>query len=350
MRLLRPLSVASGLASAALLAPAMLPTAGSAWGQDKPVHLKIAHWVPPAHSIHKAMDEWGKSIQQATNGTVSYTVFPSQQLGKAFDHYDMVRDGIADVVFINPGYQPGRFPVIDAVNLPFMMSKGGAGSQAADAWYRKYAGTEMKDVKFCFAFVHDYGSFHSRTKKIVVPGDLKGMKIRPAHSTIAALVTQLGGTNVQGAAPEIRDILEKGVADAATNPWGSNFLFGIDKVTKYHMNAPLYVTVFAWLVNKNTYQNMSHAQQKALDDHCTTDWALRAAGPWSEYERAGVAKLEADKNHEVYTLTEEQLGEWRKAAEPVVKIWAESARKTGIDPDAALADLKASVAKYKALE
>ena len=107
--------------------------------------------------MQKAMEEWGGSIQKATNGTITFTVFPSQQLGKAFDHYDMVRDGIADVAFINPGYQPGRFPIIDAGKLPFMMSKGGAGSQAPDAWYRKYAATEMKDVKYCFAFVHDYG-------------------------------------------------------------------------------------------------------------------------------------------------------------------------------------------------
>ena len=55
----------------------------------------------------------------------------------------------------------------------------------------------MKDVKFCFAFLHDPGTFHSKTKKIVVPGDIKGMKIRPAHATIATWITQLGGTNVQ---------------------------------------------------------------------------------------------------------------------------------------------------------
>jgi TRAP-type C4-dicarboxylate transport system substrate-binding protein len=344
MRFLRSLAAALALSPAALLATA------PADAQDKAVHLKIAHWVPPAHLIHKAMEEWGASLQKATNGTVTYTVFPSQQLGKAFDHYDMVRDGIADVVFISPGYQPGRFPIIDAINLPFTMSKGGAGSQAADAWYRKYAANEMKDVHYCFAFIHDYGSFHSRSKKIVVPGDLKGMKIRPAHSTIAALVTQLGGTNVQGAAPEIRDILEKGVADAATNPWGSNFLFGIDKVTKYHMDAPLYVTAFAWLVNKNTYQSLSPAQKKAMDEHCNTDWSLRAAGPWGDYERAGVAKMAADKDHEVYKLNDAQLGEWRKASEGVVKVWADSVRKVGVDPDAALAELKASVAKYNALE
>jgi TRAP-type C4-dicarboxylate transport system substrate-binding protein len=342
MRLPRTLSAFVALASAVALSPAQ--------AQDKAIHLKIAHWVPPSHAIHKAMDEWGKSLQAATSGTITYTLFPSQQLGKAFDHYDMVKDGIADVVFINPGYQPGRFPIIDAVNLPFMMSKGGEGSQAADAWYRKYADKEMADVKYCFSFVHDYGSFHARAKKIVVPGDLKGMKIRPAHSMVASLVTSLGGTNVQGSAPEIRDILEKGVADAATNPWGSNFLFGIDKVTKYHMNAPLYVTVFAWLVNKKVYEGMSPTQRKALDDHCTTDWALRAAGPWGKYEREGVAKMAALAGHEVYSLNPEQLDQWRKAAEPVVAVWAKGAREKGIDPDAALAELKASVAKYKALD
>jgi TRAP-type C4-dicarboxylate transport system substrate-binding protein len=254
------------------------------------------------------------------------------------------------VAFINPGYQPGRFPIVDAVNLPFMMSSGRGGSQAADEWYRKYAATEMKDVKYCFAFVHDYGSFHSRTKKVVVPADVKGLKVRPAHATIATLVAGLGGINVQSSAPEIRDVLEKGVADAATNPWGSNFLFGIDKVTKYHMNAPLYVTVFAWIMNNGTYERMSPAQRKAVDGHCNTDWALRAAGPWADFERAGVAKMEATSGHEVYKLTDEQLGQWRKASEPVAAAWAKSVREKGIDPDAALAELKASVAKYKALD
>ena len=151
--------------------------------------LKLSHWVPPSHPLQKALEDWGSSIQKATNGTVTFTVFPSQQLGKAFDHYDMARDGIADVTYVSPGYQPGRFPIIDAGNLPFTMSNAKGGSQALDDWYRKYAGTEMKDVKFCLAFVHDYGSFHSKTKKIMVPADIKGMKIRPAHAIIATLVT-----------------------------------------------------------------------------------------------------------------------------------------------------------------
>ena len=48
-------------------------------------------------------------------------------------------------------------------------------------------------------------------------------------------------------------MMERGVADAITFPWGSMVLFGIDKVTKYHMDVPLYVTTFAFVFNKAKY-------------------------------------------------------------------------------------------------
>jgi TRAP-type C4-dicarboxylate transport system substrate-binding protein len=330
------------------LSAAFCFTAGAAGAQDKTFELKLAHWVPPSHPLQKALEDWGASVEKASGGTIKYKVYPSQQLGKAFDHYDMARDGIADLTYVNPGYQPGRFPIIGAGELPFLISNAKSGSQALDAWYRKYAEKEMKDVKFCLAFVHDPGTFHSKTKKIMVPGDIKGMKIRPAHATIAAWVTQLGGTNVQSSAPEVRDILEKGVAEAVTFPWGSVPLFGIDKVTKYHMEAPLYVTTFAFVFNKTTYGQMSAAQKRVIDDHCTNEWAGKVASPWADFEHAGIAKLKSEAGHEVYPITDAQLAEWRKSAEPLHKAWADNVKKGGGDADAIMKDLTATLAKYNA--
>src|SRR5947209_4467420 len=77
--------------------------ASAAMGQDKTFELKIAHWVPPSHPLQKALEDWGSSVEKASNGTIKYKVYPSQQLGKAFDHYDMARDGIADLTYVNPG-------------------------------------------------------------------------------------------------------------------------------------------------------------------------------------------------------------------------------------------------------
>ena len=151
----------------------------------------------------------------------------------------------------------------------------------------------MKDTHFCFAFIHDPGALHAR-KKIVMPQDLRGVKVRPAQSTIAELVTRLGGTNVQASAPEAREVLERGVADAITFPWGSLYLFGIDKVVKHHIDAPLYTTVFTFSMNKDKYESMSPAQKKVMDDHCSTDWAVKIAGPWGDFEAAGRDKMRAD--------------------------------------------------------
>ena len=331
---------------AALLgASAML--AGAAMAQDKPVELRISLWVPPAHPLVPSTRDWAADIEKASGGSIKAVIFPSEQLGKAFDHYDMARDGIADLTYVNPGYQPGRFPVIAAGQLPFMFGDAHKGSQALDAWYRKYAPIEMKDTHFCLAFIHDPGTFHAR-KKILLPTDIKGLKVRPAQSTIGELVTSLGGTNVQASAPESRDMLERGVADAITFPWNSIFLFGIDKVVKFHMDVPLYTTAFVYAMNQARYDGMSSAQRKVIDDHCTTEWAEKLSGPWSDFEFAGRAKMRAAAGHEVYSLIPEQLAAWQSAAAPLHQSWAAAVKKTGGDPDAIMADLKATIAKYGA--
>jgi TRAP-type C4-dicarboxylate transport system substrate-binding protein len=93
---------------------------------------------------------------------------------------------------------------------------------------------------------------------------------------------------------------------------------------------------------------MSPAQKKDIDDHCTNDWAARFAGPWVEYEAAGINKLKGVEGHEVYSVTPEQLEEWKKSAEPLHKQWADNVRKVGQDPDVIMKELRAALAQYNA--
>src|SRR5690349_3659559 len=276
----------------ALLALLLAAGVTPALAQEKNFDLKISHWVPASHPLQKSLEDWAAAVEKDSGGTIKSKVFPAQQLRKAFDHYDMARDGIADITYVNPGYQPGRFPLIAAGQLPFTFADAKKGTAALDTWYRKHAAQEMADTHFCFAFMHDPGAYHGR-KKVIMPADLKGMKIRPAQSTIGQMVTALGGTNVQASAPEARDVLERGVADGIFFPWGSMFLFGLDKVTKYHIDVPLYSTVFTYSMNKAKYDAMSPAQKKVIDDHCTGEWAVRLSSPWHDFEAAGKAKMKA---------------------------------------------------------
>jgi TRAP-type C4-dicarboxylate transport system substrate-binding protein len=330
----------AALAAGLLAVPAVAPV----MAQDKTVDLKISIWLPPAHPLVPATKAWADDITKASGGTIKSAIFPSEQLGKAFDHYDMARDGIADITYVNPGYQPGRFPVIAVGQLPFTFADADKGTAALDQWYRKHAAQEMKDTHFCFAFIHDPGAYHGR-KKVVMPEDIKGMKIRPAQSTIGQMVTMLGGTNVQASAPEARDVLERGVADGIFFPWGSMFLFGLDKVTKYSMDVPLYSTVFTYSMNKAKYDAMSPAQKKVIDDHCTTEWAVKVSSPWNKFEAAGRAKMKVASGHEVYELTADQLKAWKTATQPLQKQWAEAVTKGGGNADALYKEFQDTLAK-----
>lgn len=328
----------------ALVLGLLMLAATTAAAQDKVVTLKMSSWVPPAHPLNPSLQAWAADIEKESGGTIKATLFPSEQLGKAFDHYDMARDGIADLAYVNPGYQPGRFPVIAIGELPFLVANAKGGSAALDEWYRPYAATEMKDTHYCFAFLNDPGTFHSR-HKIVAPADIKGDKVRPGNAGQGAMVTLLGGTNVQSSAPEAREILERGVANTIGFPWGSIVLFGIDKVVKYHMDVPLFATTFTWTMNKAKYDSLSPAQKTVIDHHCTSEWAEKVASPWADFEYGGHAKLAAEPGHEVYKLTPEQIQPWRTATQPLYQRWAAKVENA----DKVMADFKDALKKHGAL-
>ena len=342
MRQLR--RIALPLALCTITAATALPTLA----QDKKVELRISTWMPPSQPVVPVLQVWLDDITKQSGGTITGKIFPAEQLGKAMDHYDMARDGIADVALPVTGYQPGRFPIMEATSLPLLFSNGKAGSAALDAWYRPYAKSEMKDVHYCTTFTSEPATYHSR-KKIQLPEDIRGLKIRQANSVIGQMNVLLGATNVQASAPETRDMLERGVADAITFPWGSLFLFGIDKAVKYHLDVPLYTASVSVVMNKSKYESLSPAQRKVIDDHCTPGWAEKLASPWADFESDGRKKLAAMPEHELVKLTPEQLVQWRKAVADTQAKWAEGVQKTGQNPTAVLNGLKESLKKYNSL-
>ena len=329
----RSLAIASALALAATGASAA-----------DVVNLKLSHWIPTTHPLHGALEDWAASLEQASDGTIETVIFPAGQLGKPNDHYDMARDGIVSFGWYNVGGEPGRFPVAVAVELPFTTANSKGGTAAFDTWYREYAPKEMADVHYCFGFVIEPGGIHSKGK-LTKPSDLDGKKVRAVNGTSGSFVRSLGGANVPARAPEMRDLIERGTIDIAPLTPGSANLFGITKATDHYLDIPFYSSAYAWVMNKATYEGLNEKQKAAVDSHCTTDWAVKVATPWSDFENAGLDELKANPDYTVVELSEEEIEPWREAAEPLAQQWADTVRdksKTGIDPDEALK-------KYKAL-
>lgn len=301
--------------------------------------LRLSTWIPPQHPLQASgLEPWANSIKEASGGEINITIFPAQQLGSAIDHYDMAANGIADFTYVNPGYQPGRFPVISLGEQPFLLTNAVGGSKAFDKWYRAYAEKEMADVHVCMAFLHDPGTIHS-VDPVHVPGDLKGKNVRPGNATMGRFLSLLGASSVQVSAPEAREVLARGAADAITFPWNSIYLFGIDAVTKHHIDMPLYATTFVLAMNKTSYTGMPDDQRKVIDEHCTSDWAGKLAEGWGNWEAAGRDKSKADETQTIYTPTAEDLKAWREAAAPLMADWKAEVTKAGLDPEAVYSSL-----------
>lgn len=107
---------------ALLLAASVAP----ALAQDKTVNLKVSLWVPLGPSAGAGHAGSGRRHRKAPGGTIKVAVFLRAARYSVSDHYDMARDGIADVTLgVNPGYQPGRFLIAAVGQLPFVFSDGG---------------------------------------------------------------------------------------------------------------------------------------------------------------------------------------------------------------------------------
>ena len=121
-------------AAVAALALASTPVVA----QDKPVEMQASRtgcrrrirWPNSASSRGRSRSRRRRKVRSRS------PLFPAQQLGKAPDHYDMARDGIADLTWVNPGYQAGRFPIFAAGELPFLIRQ----RRAAARW-RSTSGT-----------------------------------------------------------------------------------------------------------------------------------------------------------------------------------------------------------------
>ena len=332
------------------LAALAAATALTTWtaAQAAEVELRLSHWVPATHPIQTlGIEPWAKSIEEASEGRIKITIFPAQQLGAAPDHYDMARDGIVDLSYTNPGYQAGRFPLYSLVEIPFHMNNAQRGAVAMHEWYAPIAKTEMSDVFFCLANPHDPGTIHSKAP-IKLPGDIKGLNVRPAHATMARFISTLGGAPVQVPAPEAREAIAKGAADAITFPWNSINIFGIDSETKYHLDMPFYISAQLMLMNKDSYAALSEENRKVIDDHCTPEWSGKFSQGWAENEASGRQKMIDAGGHTIYAPTAEEVQQWRDAAAPLIDTWKEEAKAKGADADKMYQDYLDALTRHDA--
>ena len=102
-------------------------------------------------------------------------------------------------------------------------------------------------------------------------------------------------------------------------------------------------------MNKAKIDSLEPQDREVIDNHCTPEWSEKMASGWADGEAAGRQKIIDLGGHTLHKPNDEEMKLWRDAAAPMAEKWKEAAAKTGIDTDAALADLRDTLKKYDSL-
>ncbi len=160
-----------------------LSFASIALAQQK-IEMKVAHFIPAPHPVAKWIERWAEDMAKNSGGRIESKYFPGGQMGPPPVYYDLARNGQAEVVFFLSGGTPGRFPITELINLPYLVGSGEIGAKVLNEpeLRTKYLDPEHKGVRILLYMTHQPGQIFTTKKAIRTVEDMKG----DAHSVLIA--------------------------------------------------------------------------------------------------------------------------------------------------------------------
>ena len=153
--------------------------------------------------------------------------------------------------------------------LPLIPGNAREKSVAFQKTYEKYLESvgEAKGVQVLANFTHGPGMANT-VKKVTSYKELEGVKMRVGGGVANAIGTALGIAGVNAPAPKVYEIISGGVADGVMFPFETMHAFKIAELAKYSLHNPdgMYTTAFAVIMNNDSYNDLSAAHKKCIDE------------------------------------------------------------------------------------
>lgn len=312
----------------------------------KPVKLTYSNFFPPTHVQSVLAQEWCDAVEKRTQGRVKVEYYPGQTLTKAKQNYDGVVTGVSDIGMCLLAYTRGRFPVMEAVDLPLGYKSGMAATQVVNAVYAAFKPKELMDTQVMYLHAHGAGLLHTKGRAVRTMADFKGLKIR-GHGTSAQVISALGGTPVSLPMPELYSSLQKGVVQGALYPVEVNKGWRMGEVSEYMtLNTSIaYTSSFYVVMNRAKWEALAPDIQEIIQG-INQEWILRHGRAWDESDRVGLEYFKS-LGHEVIELPQSEAAQWRRTIEPVIGKYIQKMEKRGFEGSKIVSFVRNSLAQHQ---
>lgn len=288
--------------------------------------LKVADSFPTSHNL--SLDGavyWMEKVKELTDGKVKFEYYPSEQLGKARDLINTVKNKVADVAYVGIGYVPDKLPLSGVGELP-----GAAGSsvEASEAYWQVVQEVLLEEdflkqgIRPMFAIIMPPYHIMTTEKPIKTIDDFQGVKVRSGGPAQSIALQELGAAPVAISAAEMYTALERNTIDGTILATSSIKPYQIDTLVKYVTeNSNFGGFAVTYCINEEIWQSLPQDVQEAMiiageetNKHLSSTLDALVAIDREEMIKKGIEYINMDA---------ENLEKFNQTIELVWEQWAE---------------------------
>ncbi|MDZ7698837.1 MAG: TRAP transporter substrate-binding protein [Deltaproteobacteria bacterium] len=327
-----------------LLAAALMLVSSAPVHAKKTVELRWCTFFPPSHPLFPMSQDWGKAIEKRTGGQVKFTYFAGGTLLKGNEIYDGILKGVTDIGMSCFAYTRGRFPTMEAVDLPMGYTSGMSASFVINDFYNTFKPEALSDVKVLFLHAHGPGLLHSK-KPVRTLADMQGLKIRSTGFS-AKVSKALGAVPVAMPMGGTYEALKKGVVEASFGPMEVLKTWKQAEVVKYTTECYSvgYTTGFFVAMNLKKWNALPDDVKKVFEE-VSKKYIAKAGAVWDAGDAAG-KKFALELGGEMIPQSREESEKWAEAVLPVISGYEKKTMEAGLPADEYVKTLREMVDKY----
>ena len=288
-------ALAAALACAGAAAFGSLYTTG-VLAQDKMV-MKVSDVHPITYPTMEALVRMGAKLEKATNGRLTFQMFPGGQLGAEKEMIEQAQVGALQIARISVGPMGPVVDELNVFNLPFVFRDEAQMRRVIDG----PIGTEMLDKltaspssRLVALGWMDAGTRNVYAKKAVTkPADLKGMKIRMMGNPIfVETMNAMGGNGISMGFGELFSALQTGVVDGAENNPPTLVTHKHYEVAKVYSLTGHLIIPEIFVFSKASWDKLAKGDQDLIRK-LSREAQLEQRGLWDKMVGESEAKLKA---------------------------------------------------------
>jgi TRAP-type transport system periplasmic protein len=281
--------------------------------------LSLAYFMGPRHPMNAAVfTPFGERLAEISGGELTVEFFPGGALNSSPpQQYNILLEGVADIVFALPGYTGDVFPITNVVTLPGVCERATdctrALLNARDIIEQEY------NAQLLAVWANDAPILITRDRPVRTLEDLQGMIVRVTAQQDVPFVEALGASAVAQPVNVINQNLTNGVIDAIAIGPSAIRSFNLHEAGNFITNwFPGSGSAFVLLMNQEVYDGLSDQERAWVD--AAADESLSMAGG-EGFQRAadsGLA-LAADSGVEIIEIPDEERARWMAAIAPATE-------------------------------